>query len=128
MWKVVPPFGSDQFEARHAENELLQQFYAYGVVGIAMLIGLYGSLYRRIRRLNRSTVKIIFVGILLFVLVRGLAEAEPFDLLLPLWLIVLISLLAECELVECEDTAREPVYVSVSVPSDAPQAAAPALH
>jgi hypothetical protein len=31
----------------------------------------------------------------LFVLVRGLAEAEAFDLLLPLWSIILISLLLE---------------------------------
>jgi O-antigen ligase len=119
MWKVVPPFGSDQFEARHAENELLQQFYAYGVIGIALLIGLYGSLYRRIRRLDQAPVKIIFVGILLFILVRGLAEAEPFDLLLPLWLIVLISLLVECELAECEDTTSELVLLSASLPSRA---------
>ena len=27
---------------------------------------------------------------------RGLAEAEPFDLLLPLWAIVLFSVLIEC--------------------------------
>lgn len=95
MWKVIPPFGSDQFEARHAENELLQQFYAYGVVGICMLIGLYGSLYRQIRRLPQDPLKLVFRSILLFVIIRGLAEAEPFDLLLPLWSIVLISLLVE---------------------------------
>ena len=35
------------------------------------------------------------LSLLLFVVVRGLAEAEPFDLLLPLWSIVLISLLVE---------------------------------
>ena len=95
MWKVIPPFGSDQFEARHAENELLQQFYAYGVAGICLLIGLYSSLYRQIRRLPRSPLKLVFLSILLFVVIRGLAEAEPFDLLLPLWSIVLISLLVE---------------------------------
>jgi exopolysaccharide production protein ExoQ len=91
MWKVIPPFGPDQFEARHAENELLQQFYAYGAVGICMLAGLYGSLYRQIRRLPQGSLKIVLFSTLLFVVVRGLAEAEPFDLLLPLWLIVLIS-------------------------------------
>jgi hypothetical protein len=37
----------------------------------------------------------IFLSILYFVVIRGLAEAEPFDLLLPLWLIVILSLLAE---------------------------------
>jgi exopolysaccharide production protein ExoQ len=37
----------------------------------------------------------VFLSMLLFVVVRGLAEAEPFDLLLPLWSIVLVSLLVE---------------------------------
>jgi hypothetical protein len=92
---VIPPFGPEQFEARHAENELLTQFYAYGTVGLCLLIGIYGSLYRQIRKLPRGPLRIVFVSLLLFVAVRGLAEAEPFDLLLPLWSIVLISLLIE---------------------------------
>ena len=95
MWKVIPPFGPEKFEARHAENELLTQFYSYGAVGVCLLIGLYGSLYRQIRRLPRSSVRIVFLSLFLFVVVRGLAEAEPFDLLLPLWSIVLISMLLE---------------------------------
>jgi exopolysaccharide production protein ExoQ len=95
MWKVIPPFGPEQFEARHAENELLTQFYAYGVVGICLLVGIYGSLYRQIRRLPRGPVRIVLLSFLLYMVVRGLAEAEAFDLLLPLWLIVLISLLVE---------------------------------
>lgn len=91
MWKVFPPFGREMFEARHAENELLQQFFAYGVAGIVMLIGLYGSLFRRILKSPKQPAKPILIGIILLVLVRGLAEAEPFDLLLPLWMIALIS-------------------------------------
>jgi exopolysaccharide production protein ExoQ len=94
MWKVVPPFGPEKFEARHAENELLTQFYAFGMVGVCLLIGIYGSLYRQMRRLQ-GPVKIVLLSLLLFVVVRGVAEAEPFDLLLPLWSIVLISLLVE---------------------------------
>lgn len=97
MWKVMPPFGPDQFEARHAENELLQQFYAYGAAGIVMLIGIYGSLYSKIRKMRRGSSKTIFFSILLFIVIRGLAEAEPFDLLLPLWAIVLLSMLIACE-------------------------------
>ena len=94
MWKVIPPFGPDRFEARHAENELLTQFYAFGIVGVCLLIGIYGSLYRQIRKLQ-GPVKIVLLSLLLFVVVRGLAEAEAFDLLLPLWSIVLISLLVQ---------------------------------
>jgi len=94
MWKVIPPFGPDRFEARHAENELLQQFYAYGLVGVAMLVGLYGSLYRQFRQLYDGPLKVLFISMLFFIFVRGLAEAEPFDLQLPLWAIVMMSVLA----------------------------------
>jgi exopolysaccharide production protein ExoQ len=91
VWKVIPPFGADQFEARHAHNELLQQFYAYGLVGIFMLIGIYGSFYRQIRKLPPSSLKTLLIGLLVFVLVRGLADTDPFDLSLPLWTIVMFS-------------------------------------
>jgi exopolysaccharide production protein ExoQ len=106
LWKVIPPFGSDRFEARHAENEILQQFYVYGIMGFVMLAGLYGSVYRQIRKLPRSPVRVVFLSILLFVFVRGLAEAEPFDLLLPLWFIVLIS-----TLMSCPETAKQKMPV-----------------
>jgi len=98
LWKVMPPFGADRFEARHAENELLQQFFAYGVVGVGMLVGLYGSLYLKIRRLAPGATKLVLLTMLLFILIRGLAEAEPFDLLLPLWAIVLFSSIVKISL------------------------------
>jgi exopolysaccharide production protein ExoQ len=98
LWKMMPPFGPDQFEARHAENELLQQFFAYGVAGVVILFGVYASLARRIRRLPQSGMRTVLITILLFVLIRGLAEAEPFDLLLPLWAIALFSFLVESSL------------------------------
>ena len=90
VWKVIPPF--EAFEARHAHNELLQQFYVYGVVGVLMLAGLYGSFYRQIRKLPVGPLRALFLGLLLFVLVRGLADTEAFDLSLPLWTIALIGL------------------------------------
>jgi len=114
MWKIVPPFGPDRFEPRHAENELLQQFYAYGVAGIVMLAGLYGGLYREIRRLQQGPVKIIFTSMILFILVRGFAEAEPFDLLLPLWMIVLIGMLVDAE----DPMDHKMAAISPSSPSD----------
>lgn len=106
LWKIVPPFGPDRFEARHAENEVLQQLYVYGAMGLVMLAGLYSSVYRQIRKLPRSPVRVVFLSILLFVVARGLAEAEPFDLLLPLWFIVLIG-----TLMSCPETVRQEVAV-----------------
>lgn len=96
-WKVVPPFGGDMFEARHAENELLQQFYAYGAVGVVLLAGIYGSLFRQLRKLQQDPSTPLFLCFLIFIVVRGLAESDAFDLLLPQWTIVLISVLAASE-------------------------------
>jgi exopolysaccharide production protein ExoQ len=95
-WKVVPPFGDEMFSARHAENELLQQFYAYGIAGVAMLTGVYVSLLRQIRKLKHATTRVLFQAMLIFVVVRGLAVADSFDLLLPLWAIVLMSVMVDC--------------------------------
>lgn len=93
VWKVIPPFG--EFEARHAHNELLQQFYAYGVVGIALLAAVYGSVWRQVRRMPDGPMRVFFLGMLLLVIVRGLADTEAFDLSLPLWFIVIIGALVE---------------------------------
>jgi exopolysaccharide production protein ExoQ len=95
VWKIIPPFGPDQFEAPHAHNELLQQFYAYGLVGVGMFLGIYASLYLQIRRLASGRLRTFLFAFLLFVLVRGCAEAERFDLSLPLWAIILFGLLIE---------------------------------
>jgi O-antigen ligase len=92
VWKVIPPFGSDQFETWHAHNELLQQFYAYGVVGVVLLIGIYGSFYRQIRRVSRPELKTLFLGLIVFIVIRGLGDTERFDLSMPLWSIALLSL------------------------------------
>jgi exopolysaccharide production protein ExoQ len=91
VWKIIPPFGIDQFEARHAHNELLQQFYAYGVAGIILLIALYGSFFRQIKKLPISSLRALLLGLLVFVVVRGFADTEVFDLSLPLWAIAMLS-------------------------------------
>jgi hypothetical protein len=94
-WKVIPPFGPEQFEAAHAHNELIQQFYAYGLLGICLFTGIYWSVYRHIHRLARGPRKTFFLAFLMFILVRGIADTERLDLSLPLWAIVMISLLIE---------------------------------
>jgi exopolysaccharide production protein ExoQ len=91
VWKVIPPFGPDLFEARHAHNELLQQFYAYGVAGVFMIIALYTSFYRQVKKLADAPLRALLFSLLVFVLVRGLADTEPFDLSFPLWAIIMFS-------------------------------------
>jgi O-antigen ligase len=109
-WKVIPPFGPDQFEARHAHNELLQQFYAYGILGVFVLLGLYRSFFRKVRTLPIGPLRTWLFSLFLFVLVRGLADTEPFDLSLPLWAIVLFSYLIEVR-VQGPEPARVPVAI-----------------
>ena len=115
LWKVMPPFGADAFEARHAENEVLQQIYAYGAMGVVMLCGLYGSFYRKIRTLAKGPARVALTSLLIFVLVRGLAEAEPFDLLLPLWAILMFSVL-----IECMEYGDEPAAVMATMRREIP--------
>jgi len=115
VWKVIPSFG--EFEARHAHNELLQQFYAYGVAGIVLMVGLYGSLYRQARRLGQVPLRMFLSALLIFVLVRGLAESDPFDLSLPLWAIVIFGFLIQNEL-----GAKASLRVEASRSADADQA------
>ena len=59
-WKVIPPFGPDQFEAAHAHNELIQQFYAYGAVGVCLFTGIYWTLCRHIHRMMRGPRRTFF--------------------------------------------------------------------
>lgn len=94
-WKVVPPFGGQLFEARHAENEVLQQLYAYGLAGIVLLVGVYGSLFKQVRKLQAGSIRAVLLALLVFIVVRGAAEAEAFDLLLPLWAVIVMSALAD---------------------------------
>lgn len=86
---VIPPFGT--FEAWHAHNEILQQFYAYGVLGIVLVGGVYGSFLLQCQKTKSPVVRARFVALLIFILIRGLADTENFDLSLPLWSIAMMS-------------------------------------
>lgn len=120
VWKVVPLF-SDGFEARHAHNELIQQAYAYGLIGVAMFFGIYGSLWRQIRALPSGPLKVYAFGFLVFVLVRGLADTEPFDLSLPLWAITLLSAILMNHVISEGKESRElRVAVAPLTQADAP--------
>lgn len=63
---------------------------------VAVLL-IYGSLFRQLRRILRGPTRILFLSVLVFIFVRGLAVADSFDLLLPLWSIVLICAIIDRE-------------------------------
>jgi exopolysaccharide production protein ExoQ len=88
---IVPRFGI--FEAQQAHNELLQQFFSFGVVGVVLTIGLYWAFFRQIRRASTSHLKTLAGTILLFALIRGLTDAQIYDLSFPLWFMTMLSIL-----------------------------------
>ena len=88
---IVPPFG--KFEAQQAHDELLQQFFSFGAVGVILTIALYWIFFRQIRRAASSHLKTLAFTLLLFALIRGLTDAQNFDLNFPLWLMAMLSIL-----------------------------------
>jgi exopolysaccharide production protein ExoQ len=88
---VVPPFGT--FEATHAHNELLQQFFALGALGALLVIALYWTFFRQIRRAPPSNLKTLAATLLIFAFLHGITDTLPFDLSFPLWLMAMLSIL-----------------------------------
>jgi exopolysaccharide production protein ExoQ len=88
---VIPPFGS--FEAWHAHNEWIQQFYTYGILGVLLVGCLYASLLRQFLNTSDLALKARLVALWVFILIRGLADTENFDLSFPLWSIAIISVM-----------------------------------
>jgi exopolysaccharide production protein ExoQ len=100
---VVPPFGT--FEAQQAHDELLQQFFSLGAVGVLLAIALYWLFFRQIRRTQPSRLKTLAATLLLFALIRGLTDTQNFDLSFPLWLMALLSILLAAQ------TSTQPIPV-----------------
>jgi exopolysaccharide production protein ExoQ len=88
---IMPAFGG--FEPWHAHNELLQQFFTFGGVGVALVASLYIAFYRTCKRYRSHPFALTGVAILVLVVIRGLADTERFDISFPLWAIVSASLL-----------------------------------
>lgn len=87
--RIFPPF--NDFQPWQAHNELLQQFFAYGVIGILVVVGLYWALYKQIRLTPHSAMQPLAMAILILVLIRGLVDTDRFELCCPLWLVTLLS-------------------------------------
>ena len=90
---VIPALGD--FEPWQAHNELLQQFFCYGVIGLAVFLGLYGSFVKTIRRYRGSELTSLAAALMVFALIRGLVDTERFDVNYPLWLLTLFVLVLQ---------------------------------
>ena len=101
---VFPSF--NQFLPNHAHNELLQQFFAYGALGVIVAIGVYWSFYLQVRTSRQSALRSFAMAVLILVLVRGLVDTDQFDLGFPLWLMTMLSI-----------TLAAPSFEAKSVPA-----------
>jgi exopolysaccharide production protein ExoQ len=86
---IIPAFGD--FEPWHAHNEILQQFFEYGLVGLVILVGIYWSFYRTASRSDSSPLRTFSLALLLFALLHGTVDTVAFDLSFPLWLFAILS-------------------------------------
>jgi exopolysaccharide production protein ExoQ len=62
-------------------------------MGITLFCGIYTSFFLQVRKLARSPLRSYLFSLLIFVLIRGVADTEAFDLSLPMWMILLFSAL-----------------------------------
>jgi exopolysaccharide production protein ExoQ len=87
---VFPPFGT--FQPWHAHNEWIQQVFAYGIVGLFVVVAVYVSFYRTVRTSHNQSLKSLATAVLVLVLVRGLVDTDRFELCFPLWLMTMLSI------------------------------------
>jgi O-antigen ligase len=87
---VVPPFGV--FEAWQAHDELLQQFFSYGVLGVLLTVALYWSFFRQLRQHPVHRLRTLALSLFIFALIRGLVDTDIFGLSFPLWLMAALTI------------------------------------
>ena len=97
---LIPAFGT--FEPWHAHNELLQEFFEYGLLGVFVTICLYVTLFVATKRFTAGTSARNYVTIraygrlasvvVLFAAIHGLAESVNFGLTVPLWLFAALAI------------------------------------
>jgi exopolysaccharide production protein ExoQ len=87
---LVPAFGI--FEPKQAHNELLEQFFEYGLLGVAVTIALYLSLFFAAKRSAANNYRDLVFVVMLFAVIHGLTESLNLDLTVPLWLTAAVSI------------------------------------
>jgi O-antigen ligase len=86
---LIPALGV--FAAVHAHNELLQQFFELGLAGVLSVVALYVSFWRQVRRAPASELRTLAMALLVFALLRGLADTVQAGLSYHLWLMAALS-------------------------------------
>ncbi len=84
----------------HAHNELLNTWFTLGIVGVVLVAAVYAVMLREVlhaRRNRRDDVAALILAMWVFCLVRGVTEASPTTIVLPLPMVVVLSAWAGCQ-------------------------------
>jgi O-antigen ligase len=90
---VFPQFADLRLE--HAHNEWLQQWYALGLLGLALSLWIYVCFFRLLWRAGKQGIKntsTLGMALLAYALVRGMTEASATDLVFPIILLAFFVL------------------------------------
>jgi exopolysaccharide production protein ExoQ len=87
---LIPAFGP--FEPWEAHNELLQHFFEFGVVGIVLLVCIYGVFFRTTHKAKPSAFRALALTVLIYALVHGVTDTVPFGFSYPLWLMSALTI------------------------------------
>lgn len=76
----------------HGHNEWVTQAFQLGLIGVILTLIIYLSYYYHCRRVSDVVKRKLGISILTFIVIEGVASAEPTGLLFPLPLLVLTAI------------------------------------
>ena len=92
-------YGPQDWDVRtsHGHDEWLTQWFQLGGVGVVLTLAIYVSYLRAFWRSSRSARRQLGLSLLLYMLVEGLTIAEPFGLMFPLTMMLVLAVWAHDE-------------------------------
>lgn len=107
--------GEAPFQPIHAHNEVLQQWYTLGAVGLALAVAIYVQLYRHCSRLAQE-YRFAALALLLFAVIRGIADPEAVGLVLPAPLIIMFAYAPGQQFAAYRAAARRELTRAIAAP------------
>jgi exopolysaccharide production protein ExoQ len=91
----------------HGHNEWVTQAFQLGLIGVVLTVIIYWSFYRHFRQVTDLYKKKLGISVLIFILIEGVASAEPVGLLFPLPLLVLLTIWSSADHLDMPAYARQ---------------------
>jgi len=87
-------YGPQDWDVRtsHGHNEWITQWFQLGGVGVLLALAIYASYFWGCWRSPKSPQRQLCLSLLIYMLIEGLTIAEPFGLMFPLTMMLLLSM------------------------------------